>query len=160
MSRPLDTLDRRILGELQRDCAQSAARLAERCGTTESTALRRWKRMRRDGVIQREVAIVDPAKAGRPIDLIVRVRLERERGGDAARFVERVAACPEVAQLYFVTGTSDYVILLCVYDMAQYDAFLKTQLLGDPLVVMSDTNVVIRPIKRSLSIPVDPLAGV
>ena len=41
--RTMDALDRRILREVQRDCSMSAAELAERCGTTESTALRRFK---------------------------------------------------------------------------------------------------------------------
>jgi len=50
---------------------------------------------------------------------------------------------------------SDYVILLGVPTMEAYDAFLQTHLVSDPLVVLSDTNVVIRPLKMSFALPVE-----
>jgi DNA-binding Lrp family transcriptional regulator len=151
----MDSLDRRLLREVQRDCTRSAAQLARRCSTTESTALRRLRQLRRDGTIRAEVALVDPARVGRGLTLFVRVRLECEDGPGATRFVERVAACPDVVQFFFVTGTSDYVIMLCVSRMEDYDRFVQQQLVADPLVVMSDTNVVIRPIKWAAEIPID-----
>ena len=86
----MDGLDRRILREVQNDCSLSAAQLGERCGTTESTALRRFNRLRRSGVIRSEVAIVDGDKIGRGLLLFVNVRLEREDGRAVKAFVERI----------------------------------------------------------------------
>lgn len=151
----MDALDCRLLREIQHDCSTSAAVLAARCAATESTVLRRLRRMRSDGTIRAQVALVDPARVGRALQLFVKVRLEREGGDGARRFVERIEACPDVVQFFFVTGTSDYVILLSVREMADYDRFVQNNLVNDPLVVMSDTNVVIRPIKWSLAIPID-----
>ncbi len=151
----MDALDRRILREMQRDCSVSAVALAERCGTTESTALRRLKRLRRDGVIRDEVALVDWAKVGRQLLIWVTVRLEREDGPSVRAFVERIRSHPDVLQFHFVTGAPDYLILLCVRTMEDYDAFLQENVVPDPFVVMSDTNVVVRPIKMSTVIPID-----
>ncbi|MEO5973251.1 MAG: Lrp/AsnC family transcriptional regulator [Sphingomicrobium sp.] len=151
----MDALDRRILREAQRDCSVSAAELGDRCGTTESTASRRWKRLRRDGVIRGEVALVDGQKVGCGLMLFVSVRLEREDGAGVRAFVDRVRRHPNVMQFYFVTGTTDYVILLSVRSMEDYDVFLQDNLVADPLVVLSDTNVVIRPLKMSLAVPID-----
>lgn len=151
----MDALDRRILREVQRDCSLSAAVLAERCATTESTALRRLKRLRRDGVIRAEVAIVDGEKVGRGLLLFVSVRLEREDKRGVKAFVDRIRAHRDVLQFYFVTGTTDYVILLSVRSMEDYDRFVQDMLVSDPLVILSDTNVVIRPLKMSLAIPLD-----
>ena len=137
----------------------SAAQLGERCGTTESTALRRLNRLRRTGVIRAEVAIVDGDKVGRGLLLFVSVRLEREDGSAAKAFVERIRANPDVLQFYFVTGTSDYLILLSARSMADYDRFLQTELVPDPMVIMSDTNVVIRPLKMSTVLPIDEPAS-
>lgn len=150
----VDALDRRILRELQHDCSIGAATLAARCGTTESTALRRWKRLRREGVIRREVALVDGQKVGQGLLMFVTVRLEREDGPAVRAFVKRISSHPNVMQFYFVTGTTDYMILLSVPGMEDYDAFLREHLVTDPLVVMSDTNIVIRPLKMSLAIPI------
>jgi DNA-binding Lrp family transcriptional regulator len=155
----LDALDRRILREVQRDCSLSAAQLGERCRTTESTALRRLKRLRRENIIRAEVALVDGQKVGRGLMLFVSVRLEREDGRGAKAFVERITAHPDVLQFYFVTGTTDYIILLNVRSMEDYDAFLQDHLVPDPLVIMSDTHVVIRPLKLSLAVPIDEPAA-
>jgi DNA-binding Lrp family transcriptional regulator len=151
----LDGLDRRILRTVQRDCSLSADQIGERCGTTGSTALRRLNRMRRDGTISGEVAVVDAHRVGRGLMLFVTVRLEREDGPSVKRFIDRIMAHPNVLQFYFVTGTTDYVIMLSVRRMEDYDHFLRNYLVPDPLVVMSDTNVVIKPLKMSLAVPID-----
>jgi Lrp/AsnC family leucine-responsive transcriptional regulator len=111
--------------------------------------------MRRDGTILAEVALVDPSRVGRGLTIFVKVRLERESGDGAKRFTARIKACPDVVQFFFVTGTSDYIIMLCVGRMEDFDRFVREQLIADPFVVMSDTNVVIRPIKWSREIQID-----
>lgn len=156
----MDALDRRLLREVQRDCALSAAQLGKRCGTTGSTALRRLKLLRRKGIIIGEVAVIDAQKVGRGLLLFVRVRLEREDERGLRAFSKRITAHPDVLQFFFVTGTADYVILLSVRQMEDYDRFLQDHLVSDPLVVMSDTNVVIRPLKMSLAVPIDDPAPV
>jgi Lrp/AsnC family leucine-responsive transcriptional regulator len=151
----MDALDRRILREVQRDCSASAAELADRCATTESTALRRLKRLRTTGVIRSEVAVVDGPKVGLGLLLFVQFRLEREDGSAVSALTERIAKHPNVLQFHFVTGTSDYIVLLTARTMADYDAFLQEHLVSDPLVVMSDTNVVIRSFKMTTVLPID-----
>jgi DNA-binding Lrp family transcriptional regulator len=154
----LDALDRRLLRVHQENCLLSADELADRCGTSASTALRRLKRLRRTGVIRAEVAVVDGPRVGRGLLLLVSVRLEREDERGVRAFVERIAAHPDVTQFYFVTGTTDYVIMLSVRGMEDYDRFLQETLVTDPLVIMTDTNVVIRPLKMGLAVPIDEAA--
>jgi Lrp/AsnC family leucine-responsive transcriptional regulator len=154
----LDALDRRLLRVHQENCLLSADELAERCATSPSTALRRLKRLRQGGVIRAEVAVVDGPRVGRGLLLLVSVRLEREDGRGVSAFVERIAAHADVTQFYFVTGTTDYVIMLSVRSMEDYYAFVQENLVADPLVIMSDTNVVIRPLKMSLAVPIDEAA--
>lgn len=151
----MDALDRRILRAVQQDSSASASQLAERCATTESTALRRLKKLRDSKIIRGEVALVDPAKVGRTLLIWVTVRLEREGGSGVRAFIDRVSKHPDVLQFHFVTGSPDYLILLSVPTMEAYDAFLQENLVADPLVVMSDTHVVVRPLKMSTIIPID-----
>jgi Lrp/AsnC family leucine-responsive transcriptional regulator len=133
----------------------SGADLAERCGTTESTALRRLNRLRRGGIIRAEVAVVEGPKVGRSLLIWVTVRLEREDGPGVRAFIDRIRQHPDVLQFHLVTGTSDYIILLSAPTMQDYDAFVQEHLVPNPLVVMSDTNVVIRPIKMTMELPID-----
>ena len=151
----LDALDRRILREVQKDCSCSGSILAERCGTTQSTLRRRIKRLRDNGTISAEVAVVNGSKVGRGLILFVTVRLEKDDAKGVKSFVARIAGHPDVLQFFFITGSSDYLIMLCVRDMEDYDRFVQENLVSNPVVVLSDTNVVIRPLKLGLAIPVD-----
>ena len=151
----MDALDRRILREVQRDNSGSATDLAERCGTTESTALRRLKRLRDGKVIQRQVAVIDPAKVGRGITVVLTVRLERETPAVLDAFRKRLAAHPDITHCYFVTGSWDYVLILTVSAMADYDRFLTEMIVGQKAVVATDTHVVLQPMKSAAPIPID-----
>jgi Lrp/AsnC family leucine-responsive transcriptional regulator len=150
----LDSLDRRLLRAVQLKCTATAEELADSCGTSPSTALRRLNRLRANGVIRSEIAIVDAGKVGRSLLLLVAVRLEHEDGGSVDAFIERIVGHPSVQQFYFVTGTSDYLIIFSAGSMEEYHDFVKDNLVRDPVVVMSSTNVVIRALKAGLSIPI------
>lgn len=151
----MDALDRRLLRQVQDDRSLSALELADRCGTTESTALRRLRRLKRDGIIKREVAVVDGEKIGRGLSLILSIRLEREKPSELEAFRRRIVEHPDVTSFYFVTGSWDYVIIVTVRTMADYDLFLREMIVGQPIVVATDTHVVILPIKVGGPLPID-----
>ena len=151
----LDALDRRILRAVQARATLSSEELAVSCGTSPSTALRRLSAMRQNKIITGEVAIINSAAVGRGLILILGVRLEGENDREASEFIARIAAHVCVMQFYFVTGTKDYVIIINARTMAEYDDFVKSELVGNPRVFLSETNVVIRPLKMSLAVPID-----
>ena len=104
-------------------------------------------------MISAEVAVVDPKRVGRPLLMIVGVRLDRETAAIAADFVRRMQAHPAVMQCYFVTGSADYILHLSVRDMEEYDGFVQT-LVANPHVSMTETHVVIKPLKVGLKVPI------
>ena len=71
----LDTVDLAILRELQRDGRTSNAQLAARAGVAPSTALTRTRALRDRGVVRGVHADVDPARVGRPLQVLIAVRL-------------------------------------------------------------------------------------
>lgn len=149
----LDALDRRLLRTVQNKCTLTAEELAERCATSPSTALRRLNRLRALEVIQGEVAVVDPVAVGRPLMMIVHIRTRQGEKTDAAAFKDVVLANPGVMQFYFVTGSDDYVIVFSAASMEDYNEFIESILAVDPHL-HTDTNVVIRPIRLSLAVPI------
>jgi DNA-binding Lrp family transcriptional regulator len=82
---PLDELDRRILNTLQTDASHTNAELAELVHVSPPTCLRRVKQLSDSGVIQRQVAIVDPAKVGARLTAIVEITLDVQAAERMAR---------------------------------------------------------------------------
>ena len=152
MKQQLDALDLRLLKELQQDCTLSAALLAERCGTTESTAQRRRRRLADNGAIERQVAIIDRAKAGWPLTMIVNIRIEREGPNNTIELMQKISQHSAVAQFYHVTGSTDYVAILRGRTMADFEDFLE-KVLGADARFATQSNVVIRTMTERSEVP-------
>jgi DNA-binding Lrp family transcriptional regulator len=150
----LDRIDRKILAAVQADCTLGAEVLGEICGASPSTVLRRLKRLRETGVIAAEVAVLDGAKVGRGLLMILGVRLDRDDSRIATEFRRSLQAHPAVMQLYFVTGSSDYILHVSAESMAEFDDFLETMIVANPNVAVTETHVVIRPLKVGLAVPI------
>ena len=155
----MDALDRRILREVQHDCSPSAAVLADRCGTTESTVLRRLRRLRRDGIISGPHMRVRPDKVGRGLKVILSFQLKGESNSELKDLRDRMIAHPDVTDLYFVTGNQDYILILTVASMEDYERFLRDMILGQPTLCGSETHVVIKSLKVSAPLPIDEPGG-
>jgi DNA-binding Lrp family transcriptional regulator len=155
MSMKLDRIDRIILRALQKDCRVSAESLGELAGLSPSATQRRVARLRDAGVIAREVAVIPPNSVGRPLLLIVQATLRGEDSKGAEAFRREMRDNDAVMQCYFVTGDADYVFLYAARDMEEFDAFVKSTLLDNPHVVGTRTNVVMRPVKMTLAVPID-----
>src|SRR5215472_14301241 len=74
-ARTLDRIDRKILALFQGDTRRIAAEIGERVGLSAAAVQRRLKRLRENGAIRREIALLDPAMAGVPITCIVTLAL-------------------------------------------------------------------------------------
>ncbi len=133
----------------------SAAMLADRCGTTESTVLRRVKALTKAGILSRAVMKVAAEKVGRGLTIILSVRLERETASQVEAFRRSIAEHPDVLSCYFVTGTWDYLIILNVGAMGDYDRFLREMVVGQSVMVASETHVVIQAIKADGPVAID-----
>ena len=150
----LDAIDRRLLAAIQVDSSQSAQRLAGRVGISPSAAQRRLKRLRDSGVVRQEIAVVSHEAVGRPLLLVVEVRVENDHEPEATAFVRRLERAPEVMQCYYVTGRADYVLLCSFRDMSEYETFSQAMFVENPNVVSFETSVVIKPLKVGLQVPV------
>nr|WP_298719527.1 Lrp/AsnC family transcriptional regulator [uncultured Steroidobacter sp.] len=150
----LDRFDRQLLGLVQADCAQTAEQLAEHVGLSPSAIQRRLKRMREQGVIAREVAIVEPRAVGRPTFFVVSLEIERERPELLAQLREWLARRAEVQQAFYVTGETDFVIIVTARDTAAFDAMMSQLVQENPNVRRFTTNVVLNLLKQGLTIPV------
>lgn len=118
----LDDVDRRILNALQLDASHTNAELAELVHVSAPTCLRRVKHLTEAGVIERQVAIVAPAKVGAGLCAIVEISLDVQAAERMAQFEALVAAEDAVLQCYRVAPGPDFVLVVQVADMPAYHA--------------------------------------
>lgn len=149
----LDARDRHLLELLQQDARRSLEALASEVALSGAAVQRRIKRLREAGVIEREVAIVDPVAVGFPMTLVVIVELERERADQIDAFRRKVAAEPRVQQGYYVTGEGDFVVIALARDMDDFEALTRRLFFDDPNVRRFRTSVVMGKTFRSLTVP-------
>jgi len=150
----LDSFDRKILTLLQRDSRTPQRDIGEAVHLSASAVNRRIAAMEAAGVITRNVAIVDAAKVGRPITIIVEVSVESERLDLLDAVKRRLVACPQVQQVYYVTGEVDFVVILNVADMAEYERLTRDLFFAEGNVKRFLTLVAMERSKVSLAVKV------
>lgn len=148
----MDDFDRRILALVQRDNRLSHARIGHAVGLSESAVRRRLKALRDDGVIIGDVALVDPGRAG--VTLIVAVAMHDESTESYRQFKERMRASPVVAQCYAVSGPVDFMLVVHLPDLADYEQWIDDHILADAAVRRCDTYVVYSRVKYSTVVAV------
>jgi DNA-binding Lrp family transcriptional regulator len=121
----LDQLDWRLLDLLQADASLTNHALAETAGVSPATALRRVKRLRETGVIERFTALLAPRLAGRGLSAICEITLDRQGDEHQAAFEDRAVADPAVQQCWRVSPGPDFVLVAWAVDMPAFHAFTQ-----------------------------------
>ncbi len=155
MPTELDRFDRRILAILQVDARRAAELIGAQIGLSASAVQRRIARLREEGVIVAEVAVVDAKRTGRPLTLIVDVEVERERPELLASLKQWIAAEPAVQEAWYVTGAGDYVLVVSARDVEDYDALMQRMVAENANVRKFTTRVALGTLKRGLLVPVE-----
>ena len=122
---PLDSMDWRILEQLQTDASLTNHALAERVHTSPATCLRRVKRLWEAGVIERQVALLSPQRLGAGLTALVELTLDRQGAEHLAAFEARAIADTAVQQCYRVSPGPDFMLVLQVADMPAYHALVQ-----------------------------------
>ncbi|WBU52353.1 Lrp/AsnC family transcriptional regulator [Paracoccus sp. SCSIO 75233] len=125
----IDSIDRRILSELQRDGRISLTDLAERVGLSATPCKRRVARLEESGIISGYHARVDPGASGFGITVFVFVELERQHVDALKGFQRAVAGFAEVVTGTLMTGSQDFVLEVVVESLDEYERFLQNRLL-------------------------------
>lgn len=150
----IDAIDRKILQQVQRNALLTSAELSDLVGLSPTSVQRRLARLRRERVIEAEVAIVSPAAVERPLTLLVAVELARERADIIDRFKRTVKARAEVMSAYYVTGEADFILIVSARDMADYEGFTRDFFYNNPDIKGFKTTVVMDRIKAGFLLPV------
>jgi len=148
----LDDLDRALLACLQQDNLQTADRLAEQVGRSPSAVARRVRRLRAEGAIAAEAAVLSDAAAGYPLSAVIHVQLESHVPHESNRLRQRLISDPQVQLCFDVAGAFDIVLLVVAANMELFNAFTLS-VLERPVVRRFETSFVKKRHKATLAVP-------
>jgi Lrp/AsnC family transcriptional regulator len=154
MNGQIDTVDRRILAELQRDGTLSVDQLSEKVGLSRNACWRRVKRMEEDAVITGRVALVDAEKLGLGLSVFILVRTSSHDPGWLEKFRAAATSLPEITGVYRMSGDLDYVLRARVADVKAYDRLYQRLIARVPLSDVS-ASFVMEEIKETTVVPVE-----
>lgn len=124
-----DEIDLLLLDQLQQDAALSNKELALRVNTSPPTCLRRVKRLRDAGLIERQIAILSTDKLapllGHGLNVIVEITLDRQGAEAQEAFEQRVGLDDAVQQCYRVSPGPDFVLVVHSLNMPDYLALAQ-----------------------------------
>lgn len=149
----LDEFDKKILRHVQLNNQLTSAQLSDLVGLSPTSIQRRLNKLRSSKVIEADIAVVSPAAADRPLTMLVAVELARERSDIIDRFKRAVRDRAEVMSAYYVTGETDFLLIVSAKDMEDYEAFTRDFFYNNVDIKGFKTTVVMDRIKASFSLP-------
>lgn len=152
-SADLDAFDLAILEILQKDSTVPQREIGEQINLSAPAVQRRIKRMEASGVIQANIAVVDPAAVALPITIIVEVQIADERYDLLNAIKRSFIEASEVQQCYQVTGEADFVLVVVVASMSDYQALSRRLFHDNPNVTKFKSLVTMDRVKVGLSLP-------
>jgi len=149
----LDSLDIKILRELQEDAEISMQDLGEKVGLSHTPCWRRVKRLQSDGVIRKKVTLLDPEGLHLAVNVFVHVTLRNHQENGLTLFEEAVQDIAEIVECYTVSGDRDFLLRVVVSDVSAYEHLLKHTLINLPGVANLSSTFALRQVKYTTSYP-------
>ena len=149
-----DSLDTRILRELQRDCRLTVAELGARVGLSASACHRRVKQLEEKGVITGYAARRDARALGYTMEFFVEVSLKSQSDKALDAFECAVTASPEILECHLMAGGTDYLLRIVATDSADFERIHRERLARLPNVARLESHLAIRTVRAWNGYPV------
>ena len=151
----LDSIDRKLLAELQQEGRVTNVDLARRVGLTAPPCLRRVRSLEESGVIRGYHADLDPSRLGFAITVFAMVSLRSQAEEDLRAFEEHIKQLPEVRECHMLNGEIDFILKIVSRDLQSFQEFLTSKLTPAPNVASVKTSLTIRTSKHEPGVPLE-----
>lgn len=148
----IDATDLQILRELQRNARLTTKELAARVNLSTTPVFERVKRLERDGIIDRYVAVLNAEKLNQGFVVFCQVKMNRLGRDIAADFNRIVKDIPEVTECYNISGQYDYLLKIHAPNMKYYQEFVLNVLGTIPHLGSLESTFVMDEIKHEYGI--------
>ncbi|MFL6117563.1 MAG: Lrp/AsnC family transcriptional regulator [Catenulispora sp.] len=150
----LDEVTRRLLLELQKNARRSNRELARTLGIADSTCLERIRTLQSSGLIEGFHAEVNLEGLDRGLRAMIAVKIHPKSREAVESFRDFVVRLPEVLDVFVVTGSDDFQVLVAVEGPKQLEDFVLDRVAQFPSVADLSASIVYEHLKRR---PIDPL---
>ncbi len=151
----LDSIDRKLLSELQSEGRVTNVDLARRVGLTAPPCLRRVRALEEDGVIRGYHADLDASKLGFAITVFAMVSLRSQAEEGLRAFEDHIQLLPEVRECHMLNGEIDFILKIVSRDLQSFQEFLTSKLTPAPNVASVKTSLTIRTAKHEPGVPLE-----
>ena len=151
----LDTIDKKLLAELQSEGRVTNVDLAGRVGLTAPPCLRRVRALEESGVIKGYHADLDASKLGFAITVFAMVSLRSQAEEDLKAFEDHIKTLPEVRECHMLNGEIDFILKVVSKDLQSFQEFLTSKLTPAPNVASVKTSLTIRTAKHEPGVPLE-----
>ncbi|HSI68950.1 MAG TPA: Lrp/AsnC family transcriptional regulator [Gillisia sp.] len=149
----LDDIDIKILRQLQQDSKITNKELSGKLDLSVTAIYERIKRLERNKVVARYVALLNPEKVEKGFTVLCQIKLLQHTKSYMIKFEAEVARLPEVLECYHVSGEYDYNLKVVVKDMEAYREFMVTKLTTLEHIGSTQSTFIINQVKNTTALP-------
>ncbi|MEE1945833.1 Lrp/AsnC family transcriptional regulator [Pedobacter sp. KR3-3] len=150
----LDALDYKILEVLQVNNMTSQRDIGDQIGLSAPAVQRRIVRLREMGAIRADIAVLNPEYLGSPITIVVQVEMEADKVALINKTKEKFKQTPQVQQCYYVTGEVDFILIILVHTMKEYEMLTHELFFNNPNVKRFKSSISMDMVKVGLTVPI------
>ena len=147
----LDSTDRNILAELQKDGRESASHIAEKIDVSVPTVTERIQKLQESGIIKRFQVVVDPKSVGLDVAAIITIM------SDSSQYYKEVTAAahdtPEVVQCFSTTGNGSHTLFINTKNSKTLEDLLR-KVQSWPGVMRTETQIILSSYKTGMVVPI------
>ena len=148
----LDSIDQQLISLLQVDSKKTNKELASKLQLSVTAVYERIRKLERNGVISKYVALVKPEKVERSFTAFCQIKLVQHTKGNVTRFENQVTKLTEVLEVFHVSGEYDYILKVMVKDMEAYRDFMLNKLTALDHIGSTQSTFVISPVKNTTAL--------
>ncbi|UKJ05829.1 Lrp/AsnC family transcriptional regulator [Solitalea lacus] len=154
MTEKLDVLDIKILNLLQKDGSLSVKDVSSAIGLSSSPTYERINRLKREGYIEKYVALINREKVGKQLLVLCTVTLKQQSMETLISFEDAIVQFKEVLEVLCLAGNHDYLLKIAVRDVNDYHAFVLTRLSKIPNIANLQSSFVLKEIKHETALEI------
>lgn len=149
-----DEIDKRLLGLLQSDSKQTNKELSHKLDLSVTAVYERIKKLEREGVIEKYVALIKKEKAEKAFVVFCHIKLIQHSQEYVKKFEKEVTNLVEVLECYHISGDYDYLLKVLVKDMQAFREFMVNKLTSINHIGSTHSMFVINEVKHTTAITI------